>query len=148
MAAGRLATLPFAALLLIAGCLSGDRPATTDHADDGHDHGAPMANATRKEMYIVATDVGANPESVFKLHPRSFTFDAHDALLVTLKGAVGNQYAHNLVAEGLDVRITGVPAGEARNATAMAHKAGTFKFYCDVGQHRLLGMEGTLTVRG
>jgi plastocyanin len=37
--------------------------------------------------------------------------------------------------------------GEQTTATFTADKAGSFVYYCDVGQHRKLGMMGTLTVK-
>ena len=53
---------------------------------------------------------------------------------------------HDFVVEGLDVKSAIVKSGETGSVEFTASKAGTFEFYCSVGQHRQNGQVGTLIV--
>ena len=60
----------------------------------------------------------------------------------------GNQMPHNVAIEGEGVEAVGQvvqPGPDVSEVTADL-EAGTYTFYCAVGQHRANGMEGTLTV--
>jgi plastocyanin len=66
---------------------------------------------------------------------------------VTLDNPSGNQMPHNVVIEGNGVDAAGPIAQPGGTSAATADlKAGTYTFYCAVGQHRQNGMEGELTV--
>lgn len=138
------------AAYLLAGCLGagGAKGVGVDVEASAHAH----ANATvpdLKDMYIVATDVTNNVlEGFYKFRPAEFKAQVGETLNITIKSAVGNQNPHNLVINELNVRTPNVNAGEAKNVTVKLDKAGTFEYYCSVGNHRTLGMRGTLTVSG
>jgi plastocyanin len=54
---------------------------------------------------------------------------------------------HNVVIDGNGVDAAGPIAQPGGTSAATADlKAGTYTFYCAVGQHRQNGMEGELTV--
>lgn len=134
---------------LLAGCLGNGGSKEVDVAVDAgaHAHGAAVANLT--DMYIVATDVTNNPvEGFYKFRPGTFGAKVGETLNITLKSAIGNQNPHNLVIDQLSVRIPNVNAGETKNTTVKLDKAGSYEYYCAVGNHRTLGMRGTLTVAG
>ena len=60
----------------------------------------------------------------------------------------GNQMPHNVALEGDGVEESGEivqPGGDVSEVTTTL-EAGTYTFFCAVGQHRANGMEGTLTV--
>ncbi len=54
---------------------------------------------------------------------------------------------HDWVLEGYDnVRTAKLQGGKSETLTFTADKAGSFTYYCSVGQHRQMGMKGTLIV--
>lgn len=53
---------------------------------------------------------------------------------------------HDFVVEGLNVRTSQIPAGQTETIVIPTDKAGTYAYYCSVGQHRKMGMEGKLIV--
>lgn len=66
-----------------------------------------------------------------------------DTVTVTLNSVVGT---HNFVVEGYDVESLTITSGNTTEVTFVATKKGTYEFYCSVGDHRALGMVGTLFV--
>lgn len=54
---------------------------------------------------------------------------------------------HNLVIDELEVSTKTVGAGKEDTVIFTASKAGDFEFYCSVGNHRQLGMEGRVTIK-
>lgn len=54
---------------------------------------------------------------------------------------------HDLVIDELNVRTPIKKAGESATVEFVADKAGSFEYYCSVGQHRANGMFGTLVVQ-
>ena len=53
---------------------------------------------------------------------------------------------HDFVLDGYNVKTAIIGSGKSQSVTFTADKAGTFAFYCSVGNHRQMGMAGTLTV--
>lgn len=53
---------------------------------------------------------------------------------------------HNFNIDELAVKLPITKAGETNTVEFTARKAGTFEFYCSVGQHRKNGQVGTLIV--
>lgn len=149
----RATALPLIALLAataLAGCFSDDSgPSGLDGEGAAVDGGANNTTALAdEEVYIVGTDLSFYPESWYKVRPATVEVSAGDIVNLTFKNALGNQYEHSLVLEGYDIKLGPIPEGEAEATIFTADQTGTFAFYCDVGNHRDLGMEGTFTVTG
>jgi plastocyanin len=53
---------------------------------------------------------------------------------------------HDWVIDEFNARTTTVGAGQTAEVTFTADKTGTFEYYCSVGNHRAMGMKGTLIV--
>jgi nitrite reductase (NO-forming) len=53
---------------------------------------------------------------------------------------------HDWVVDEFNARTKQIQTGETSEVTFVADKAGTFEYYCSVGQHRAKGMVGTLIV--
>lgn len=53
---------------------------------------------------------------------------------------------HDLVIEGYGVGTSRVNTGEKTSVTFTADQSGTFAFFCSVGSHRTMGMEGSFIV--
>lgn len=146
----RARTLPLVALLVataLAGCFASDGPADTS-GDGGMDDGAHAGNETAAdaEIYVVGTDRSLYPESLYTIRPETAEVRAGDVVNLTFKNALGNSESHSLVLEGYDVKIGPIEESVAESVTFTADQTGTFAYYCDIGNHRELGMEGQLTV--
>lgn len=53
---------------------------------------------------------------------------------------------HDFVIDEFGVKTKVLKTGESENVSFVANKAGTFDFYCSVGNHRAMGMVGKLIV--
>jgi heme/copper-type cytochrome/quinol oxidase subunit 2 len=53
---------------------------------------------------------------------------------------------HNFNIDELNVHLPMTQSGETNSVEFVADKAGTFEYYCSVGQHRKLGQKGNLIV--
>lgn len=53
---------------------------------------------------------------------------------------------HDFVLDEFKVKTKQLKDGESEDIEFVADKAGTYEFYCSVGQHRAKGMKGTLIV--
>ena len=53
---------------------------------------------------------------------------------------------HDWVVDEFDAQTKQIPAGDSSAVEFVADKAGEFEYYCSVGNHRQLGMVGTLIV--
>lgn len=128
---------------LVLAVLSGCAEEANEAPDDMDDHVDPAPDPL-PDLYIVATDQSYRPQSLYRFYPADARVPADTPLNITLKNAGGNSEPHTLVFEGLDIRLA--VSGEFETVSTVASiPAGTYTFYCDVGNHRLLGMEGTVT---
>jgi len=131
-------------VIAAAGCLGGNGKQASPSASPST---AAGSNATAaKEMYVVATDVSSQPTTWYRFSKSAYTFKANDKINVTLKNAVGDINQHALIIDEFNVKLENVAVSDSKSVIFTATKAGTFKFYCNVGNHRTLGMEGTLTI--
>lgn len=53
---------------------------------------------------------------------------------------------HDWVIDEFNAKTTQIAAGKTETVTFVADQAGTFEYYCSVGQHRANGMKGNLIV--
>jgi PBP1b-binding outer membrane lipoprotein LpoB len=149
MKASRLVMLGLLALSL-SGCLG----AAEKGADVAPTSTVPtIDDAKPHKMYIVATDFGSPfSEGIYKLRPAAFPpagepkIQVGDTINVTIKNAVGNNNEHNLIIPELGISLPAVKASMAASKEFNATKTGTFAYYCSIGNHRTLGMEGKLTI--
>ena len=113
------------AALALAGCGGGE--------DGGADVGAGAA-AEGGAVEVVATDFAFDPETV-ELASRS----------ATIRVVNEGDAPHALTLEGPDASTeTLQPGGSGEVEVDL--EAGEYTFYCPIGNHRDLGMEGSLTV--
>jgi plastocyanin len=54
--------------------------------------------------------------------------------------------SHDFVVERMNVTTELAGPGETVTTEFIMHDAGTYTFYCSIGNHRAMGMEGTLIV--
>ncbi|PIN95200.1 hypothetical protein COU53_00615 [Candidatus Pacearchaeota archaeon CG10_big_fil_rev_8_21_14_0_10_30_48] len=66
-----------------------------------------------------------------------------DRVVIEFKSTAG---LHDFVVDELDVSTKRVGSGESTSVEFVADKAGTFSYYCSVGDHRAKGMEGKFII--
>ncbi len=80
----------------------------------------------------------------FSFDPDSFTVKAGQEVTVTL---TSNDMEHDFVLEDLDVQTETIEEGETGSVTFTApEEPGEYTYYCSVGDHRAMGMVGTMIV--
>ncbi len=125
------AALVVAATALATGCGGSDDPGTTA--------AGPTTTAGGSNIDLKATD--------FKFTPSDPTTKAGQ---VTFSVANDGQVPHSLEVEGPngDEELSSdLSAGQSGVLTVDLSKPGKYEFYCPVGNHKELGMEGTITVQ-
>lgn len=99
--------------------------------------------ATGSAMKDSAVQVFTVEGSPFKFSPNNITVNQGDKVKIIFKNVSGK---HDLVIDEFDVKTDLLSAGGEESIEFVADKKGTFEFYCSVGNHRAMGMVGTLTV--
>lgn len=96
---------------------------------------APTSNI--KEFTII----GSN----FAFSPKALEVNQGDTVKITFQNAIG---FHDLkLDEFTGASTKQLKVGESETIEFVADKVGTFEYYCSVGNHRAMGMKGTLTVK-
>lgn len=81
--------------------------------------------------------------SNFKFEPATLNVNQGDKVKITFKNIGGT---HNFVIDELNIETETIQSGAMETVEFTADKAGTFEYYCSVGNHRAMGMKGTLVV--
>lgn len=99
---------------------------------------------------VVNTDMDADTVAFtvtgnnFAFAPSTMTVKKGDTVTVTFKNSDG---FHDFVIDELSgAKTSKIKGGEEETITFVADKAGSFEYYCSVGEHRAMGMVGTLIV--
>ena len=110
-------------------------PATTvkTNVDVGATTGA--TTGTTKSFTVT----GSN----YAFAPKTLTVKKGDTVKIIFANAGG---MHDFVIDEFNVRTNRIQGGASQTATFVADKAGSFEYYCSVGNHRAMGMKGMLTV--
>lgn len=82
--------------------------------------------------------------SSFRFSPAIMTVNKGDSVKILFKNSGG---MHNFVIDELGVETPVIQSGKEASVEFVANKAGTFEYYCSVGNHRQMGMIGKLTVK-
>lgn len=131
-------------LVLIAGCAQQSDDDKVVHVEDN-----PPAMMEDEKTETPAADVeGAVKEftvegSSFQFAPNTMTVKEGDTVRVTFKNVGGT---HDFVLSEFDARTSVISSGAQQTVEFVASKKGSFEYYCSVGDHRALGMVGTLIV--
>jgi plastocyanin len=95
------------------------------------------ANATVIKEFTVE---GSN----FKFVPSTILVNKGDTVKINFKNTQG---FHDFVVDEFGAATKQIKDPSTETITFVASKVGTFEYYCSVGQHRSMGMKGTLTVK-
>ena len=79
-----------------------------------------------------------------KFEPSTLTVKKGDKVKIAFKNSGG---FHDLVIDEFNVKTPVIKSGDQASIEFTADKTGTFQYYCSVGNHRQMGMVGTLTVQ-
>jgi plastocyanin len=135
-------------------------PTAIDPDGDGDTHDAmtggmetgtvdAAATATTTTTTTTTTSTGTIKEftvdgSNFKFAPATMSVKKGDTVKITFRNTGG---FHDLKIDEFKVATKQIQGGASEVITFVADKAGTFEYYCSVGNHRAMGMKGTLTVQ-
>lgn len=75
--------------------------------------------------------------------PKTITVKEGQKVRVTFTSKSG---LHDFVLDEFNAKTKRLQSGSGETIEFTATKKGTFTYYCSVGNHRAMGMEGTLTV--
>ena len=101
--------------------------------------GAMESTGSAAEGTTEFTVTGTN----FKFDVPEIRVKAGDTVTIKFVNAGG---FHDLVIDEFDVATKQTTGPTEETVTFVADKAGTYEYYCSVGQHRAMGMKGNLIV--
>lgn len=111
-------------------------PTTTPTTDTVTPDPAPTAPASETKTFTV-TGRG------FSFSPKEMRVKKGDKVKIIFTNAEG---FHDFVIDEFNVRTAKISSGKSETIEFTANKAGTFEYYCSVGNHRAMGMKGSLIV--
>lgn len=76
--------------------------------------------------------------------PSQITVNKGDKVKIIFKNSGGH---HDFVIDEFKVATDRIDDGQTATVEFTADKSGAFQYYCSVGNHRSMGMQGTLTVK-
>lgn len=120
--------------------------------DTGVNTNMPVPGSNVEEM-IVNEVTEPSPTNIkefnvdatsFSFSPSTMSVSKGDTVKITVKNLKGT---HDLKIDEFNASTRILNVGEEQTITFVADKIGTFQYYCSIGNHRAMGMVGTLTVR-
>jgi plastocyanin len=116
--------------------------------DTGLENLAPQTNDESQNAEITADNVSVKEFTVtgttFAFNPKTITVNRGDTVKINFVNSVG---MHDWVIDEFNARTPVIQVGQSATVTFVADKSGSFEYYCSVGNHRQMGMVGTLVVR-
>lgn len=79
----------------------------------------------------------------YSFTPSKITVKKGDTVKITL---VSNDGLHDLRIEEFNAATSKINSGQSETITFVADRMGSFQYYCSVGNHKAMGMLGTLIV--
>lgn len=121
---------------------------TNTMLDELSQHSIDKDVSSSKEIKVEGMNLGGIKQgtieaSNFKFVPDAIQVAEGDTVIVTIKSTQG---IHNFTIDELNIKSKTLQEGESQEITFVAAKKGVFKFYDSVGQHRSLGLEGTISI--
>lgn len=132
--------------LLVAGCAAKTASEPTDTSSlDAKD--AVKETTTLAPLSLAVKTTGAYPVNP-GFDPKEMAATAGAQVTVTLENAeAAPLIPHDWALEGVEgAKTKSIDPGQKGEITFTAPEAGTYKFFCTLGDHRERGMEGTFVV--
>lgn len=101
---------------------------------------APSPSAGSGKVAVKEFQVEAKP---FSFTPNVITVKQGDTVTIVLNNTKG---MHDFRIDEFSVATKKISEGESDTVQFVADKKGSFEYYCSVGNHRAMGMKGTLVV--
>ena len=145
----RILALGLFSVLIFTGC---SQQATTESTNEDAammeaEPGEAMTEADGEEKMMAGEEIVIDTSN-FKFSETALTAAPGETLTIKLTNSQGT---HDLVIDELEVQSEVIEAGEETTVTITIPEdaeAGTeYSYYCSIGNHRQMGMEGTLTVK-
>ena len=110
----------------------------------------PQTSTPMPETTQDSTSEGAEVQEI-SIEAREFSFSKESLTVkkgqkVRLALVNKGRMSHDFVVEGTNVTTELAGPGESVTREFSINDAGTYTFYCSIGNHRAMGMEGTLIV--
>ena len=148
---GIIVVVIIAALLLFGGDNDDAvETATEERASDTSDAANTSEEAVTSEVVDESEPVVQGAVKEFTVQGDNFSFSLDemrvsqgDTVRVTFVNDEGN---HDWRVDEFNAATAIIKSGEQETIEFVADQAGTFEYYCSVGQHRQLGMKGNLIV--
>lgn len=99
---------------------------------------AMVSDENMEKNQVVAVEGG-----MFYFKPNTITVKKDQPVTITFTNKEG---LHDFVVDDLNVKSEVIGAGKSTVVSFTPTKAGTYEFYCSVGDHKAKGMKGTLVV--
>lgn len=139
-------------VLVVGGFIFMNRQSTVKNALDVSNPEMASSTPSDSARDSAQSAVGDNSQvkeftvsnSGFSFNPATLTVNQGDKVKITFKNTGGS---HDLTIDGFNVSTKVIQSGQQDSIEFTADKAGTFEYYCSVGNHRALGMKGTLVVQ-
>lgn len=121
--------------------------------EDSITNEVPVSGSNVAETVVVenAPEVNTGVVKEFTVDAVSFSFtpakmevNKGDTVKITVKNNGGT---HDFKIDELGASTRLLQTGESETISFIADKAGSFEYYCSVGNHRALGMVGTFIVK-
>jgi len=80
---------------------------------------------------------------MYYFDPNEIRVKAGETVTITFVNVEG---VHDFIIDEMNVRTRQISAGETDSVEFTPENTGTYEFYCSVGNHRAMGMRGTLIV--
>jgi plastocyanin len=129
------------------GTVNTDTSATPDETgatDQGSGTGVGAGVDVNAGVTTGATKTFTVTGSNFTFTPKALSVNKGDTVKITFKNANG---FHDFNIDEFNVHSSKIQGGQEETVTFVASKTGSFQYYCSVGNHRAMGMWGTLTVK-
>ena len=130
--------LALIAALVIAGCVG----QTTQQEVTITEESIKPTGVTKEFTISGITDVS---DGTYRFNKDKIIVNAGDAVKIIFT-TTDVSTGHNLNIDEFDAHIATVNGGATNVAEFYADKKGEFNYYCNIGDHRAKGMEGTLVV--
>jgi uncharacterized cupredoxin-like copper-binding protein len=139
---------PFLVAALIAGCGSSSSSSTSSTAS-----AAPTSSTAATSSSAAAGASGSGQdvslsETEFKITPAGPAVAKTGTITITVRNSGTITHALAVQTPAGIVRTADIAPGATATLKVDATKAGKYTFYCPIGNHRMLGMQGVLTVGG
>ena len=108
----------------------------------GSSDGTQVDTGTASDAAVKEFTVEGNAQ--FRFNPTEIRVNQGDTVRVTFKNAGG---VHDWKLDQFNVATEVLQAGQEETVEFVASQAGTFEYYCSVGNHRAMGMVGNLIVQ-